>query len=468
MGFNFGSFLAGAAENVVETLKKDEEEAAKAATFGVKALKENYDKVMAENRKLETEVSENIKALRTFDPTATDAQLFAAATNKTYMTMAIEAAKTNPSTFKVADVVKIKEENASPLTATELLKAYTSIPAVSKAARQAEGTAAVVAAADQEASFFTRLRKGAADRAASKAEEQTAKAMGVSIETLRSASEFKRPDAGAGVEFNMAKFQKAKGWDEQEKDAKLAVFKAEKEGDAEALKLARADLLIINSIKESLTSEQQQFANKVADIKNRYMFGTPEERKAAKPDYDRLMADLRAEALAKKVTKDGEGEGKIPALGTLNTFTSAAVARAVAAKHGDLIKSKQLAIVEKADGSVGIDYIGDNDTLRRQILETQSSAAKNALSLYTDAKGLPLNRDVASVMNSYTAIVPSVVRTDGAAPAAGPQPAAPAPTARPTPANAASLRAEAEAAIAKGASRAAVAKRYKEQTGQEF
>jgi hypothetical protein len=155
------------------------------------------------------------------------------------------------------------------------------------------------------------------------------------------------------------------------------------------------------------------------------MFGSPEERKAAKPEYDKLMADIRAEALAKKVTKDGEGEGKIPALGTLNTFTSASVARAVAAKHGDLIKTKQLAIVEKADGSVGIDYIGDNETLRRQILETQATAAKNALSLYTDAQGKPFNRDVASVLNSYTGIVPSVVRTDGGAtPAAGPQPAA--------------------------------------------
>jgi hypothetical protein len=133
--------------------------------------------------------------------------------------------------------------------------------------------------------------------------------------------------------------------------------------------------------------------------------------------------------MAKKVTIDGEDEGKIPALGTLNTFTSAAVARAVAAKHGDLIKTKQLAIVEKADGSVGIDYIGDNETLRRQILETQAGAARNALSLYTDAKGQPFNRDVASVLNSYTSVVPSVVRTDGgAAPAA----AGPQPTTKPT------------------------------------
>jgi hypothetical protein len=155
------------------------------------------------------------------------------------------------------------------------------------------------------------------------------------------------------------------------------------------------------------------------------MFGDAETRKAAKPEYDKLMADIRAEALAKK-TGEGDGEGKIPALGTLNTFTSAAVARAVAAKHGDLIKTKQLAIVEKADGSVGIDYIGDNETLRRQILETQANAAKNALSLYTDAKGQPFNRDVASVMNSYTSVVPSIMR-DGnapATPAATPQPTA--------------------------------------------
>jgi len=416
MGFNFSSFAAGAAEAVVDTLKKDEEEASKVGVFGVKALRENYDKVMADNRKLETEVSDNIKVLRTFDGSATEAELFAAATNKTYMSMAIEAAKSNPSTFKVGDVVKIKEDNASNATAMDMLKAYTQIPAVSAAARQAEGTTV-----DKDTNFFDRIRKGASERAGTRAEEQTAKAMGVSLEKLRAAEGFKRPEFDTGAEFNMGSFQKEKGYDEREKDAKLTLLKAEQSGDVNAINAAKADVMIFGKIKETLTSEQQQFSNKVADIKNRYMFGDAETRKAAKPEYDKLLADVRAEALAKKVTKDGEGEGKIPALGTLNTFTSAAVARAVAAKHGDLIKTKQLAIVEKADGSVGIDYIGDNETLRRQILETQSIAAKNALSLYTDAKGQPFNRDVASVMNSYTSVIPSVVRTDsGAAPAAAP------------------------------------------------
>jgi hypothetical protein len=456
MGFRLSSFISGAAKGAADILEEDESTASKSAAFGVKALKENYDKVQAENRKLETEVSENIKVLRTFDKTATEAELFAAATNKAYMSMAVEAAKSNPATFKVGDVVKIKKDNPSEMTAMDMLKTYTTIPAVSKAARQAEGVTV-----EDDTSFISRLRKDVSSRAASKAEEQTAKAMGVSIEQLRAASGFTRPEMDTGAEFDFTSMQPAKSFNKQEEEAKSKLLEATRKGNPQEASKAEADLLIFKYIKDTLTPEQTQFSNKVADIKNRYMFGDAETRKAAKPEYDKLMADIRAEAMAKKVTKDGEGEGKIPALGTLNTFTSAAVARAVAAKHGDLIKTKQLAIVEKADGSVGIDYIGDNETLRRQILETQASAARNALSLYTDAKGQPFNRDVASVMNSYTSVVPSVVRTDGgAAPAAaGPQPAADIARER-------SLAAAAIAAQPKNAD--AIKATFKQRTGQDY
>jgi hypothetical protein len=369
-------------------------------------------------------VSENIKVLRTFDKTATEAELFAAATNKAYMSMAVEAAKSNPATFKVGDVVKIKKDTPSQMTAMDMLKTYTTIPAVSKAARQAEGVTV-----EDDTNFISRLRKDVSSRAASKAEEQTAKAMGVSIEQLRAASGFTRPEMDTGAEFDFTSMQPAKSFNKQEEEAKSKLLDATRKGDPQEASKAEADLLIFKYIKDTLTPEQTQFSNKVADIKNRYMFGDAETRKAAKPEYDKLMADIRAEAMAKKT---GEGAGtsaseKIPALGTLNTFTSAAVARAVAAKHGDLIKTKQLAIVEKADGSVGIDYIGDNETLRRQILETQANAARNALSLYTDAKGQPFNRDVASVLNSYTSVVPSIMRDSNTAqPAQTTTPTAPA------------------------------------------
>lgn len=205
MGFSFSSFVAGAAENLTETLKEDEKQAAAAASFGVKALKENYDKVQAENRTLETELSKNVKFLKENDPTATEAQLFAAATNKTYMSAVVEAAKTNPGSFRVADVVKIKEDNPSTQTALERIKAYTAIPAVAKSARQAED----VAVTDETKGLFGigALRGRASSAAGSRAEAQTAKAMGISIEQLRAASGYKRPEIDAGAEFDYKALQ---------------------------------------------------------------------------------------------------------------------------------------------------------------------------------------------------------------------------------------------------------------------
>lgn len=243
MGFKFSSFAAGAAEAVVDTLRKDEEEASKVGVYGVKALKENYDKVMAENRKLESEVSENIKALRTFDGNATEAELFAAATNKTYMSMAIEAAKANPATFKVGDIVKIKEDNASNATAMDMLKAYTQIPAVSASARRAEGTV------DKDTNFFAKIRKGAADRAGTRAEEQTAKAMGVSLEKLRAAEGFKRPEFDTGAEFDLTKFQKPKEFKDIKDKAQVDLLAAQESGEPNAVNAATEKIARINTIE---------------------------------------------------------------------------------------------------------------------------------------------------------------------------------------------------------------------------
>ena len=203
MGFKFSSFAAGAAEAVVDTLRKDEEEASKIGVYGVKALKENYDKVQAENRKLEDKLLKNKEILKTFDSTATDAELFAAATNDAYMEMAIKAAESNPASFRVADVVKIKEANPSKQSFEESMKAYTSIPEVSRAARQAEGVDV-----DDKTNFFAKIRKGASERAGSKAEEQTSKAMGVSIDQLRAASGYTRPEITTGAEFDFTSMQK--------------------------------------------------------------------------------------------------------------------------------------------------------------------------------------------------------------------------------------------------------------------
>ena len=132
------------------------------------------------------------------------------------------------------------------------------------------------------------------------------------------------------------------------------------------------------------------------------MNGTPEEKKRADAELARIWELERREAEAKKVRGE-DSEGKVPNLSTLNTFTSAAVGRALAAKYGDLVKSKQLAIIEKPDGSTGFSYVGTDAAVRKGILDLQASAAQSALSLYTDNKGMPINRDVASVLNSFKA-----------------------------------------------------------------
>ena len=302
MGFKFSSFAAGAAEAVVDTLRKDEEEASKVGVFGVKALKENYDKVMAENRKLESEVSDNIKVLRTFDSNATEAELFAAATNKTYMSMAIEAAKANPSTFKVGDVVKIKENNASNLTAMEMLKTYTELPAVSESVRRAEGTL------DTDTNFFAKIRKGASDRAATRAEEQTAKAMGVSIEQLRAASGFKRPEIDTGAEFDLTKFQKSKEFKDIKDNAQVELLKAQESNDPKAINAAAEKVARINTIETMGKVEKKTEAQIQSDLITEIQ---EKQRAGDKQGAATAQALLRQRQILAKAPGDGKKDDDI-------------------------------------------------------------------------------------------------------------------------------------------------------------
>jgi hypothetical protein len=411
------AFLGGAAEGVSSEIEKAEKSAKEEAMLRVKKLSESYEETQKSNRELENSLKAEKDWITTTYSNATPEQIAYLQSSPAAL-QALKKMK-DPTKISLSDVISIASGNESNAVAAERITAMPEVADKVAAAVKSQGRTGF-------GGLIDRIAEGAGETA----ERRFARAMGADIETLKTTKLMQRPTQ-AGT-FDMAAIQPPKTLAEQTDQAQLNLVDALRSGDDTKIDAARTELNNFTKAKESMTPEQTKFANKVADIKNRYMFGTPEERKAAKPEYDKLMSDIRAEALAKKVTKDGDGEGKIPALGTLNTFTSAAVARAVAAKHGDLIKSKQLAIVEKADGSVGIDYIGDNETLRRQILETQSNAARNALSLYTDAKGQPFNRDVASVLNSYTSVVPSVVRQDGgatppAAPAATTTPAAAAP-----------------------------------------
>lgn len=403
------AFLGGAAEGLTEEIGKAEKSAKEDAILRIKKLSENFEKTKEENKTLQNSLKAEEDWIKTTYSNATPEQIAFLQSSPAAL-QALKKMK-DPTRISLSDVIAITSNNESNAVVADRI---TALPEVADKVGNAIKSA-MPAYRSGLGGFIDRIAEGTGDTTA----KRLARATGVDIQTMEALKPLQRPTV-AGT-FDVAALEPPKTLNEQTDQAQLNLVDALRSGDDTKIDAARKELNNFTTAKDSMTAEQTKFANKVADIKNRYMFGTPEQRKAAKPEYDKLMADIKAEALAKK-TGEGAGDSKIPALSTLNTFTSAAVARAVTAKHGDLIKTKQLAIVEKADGSVGIDYVGDNEVLRRQILETQANAARNALSLYTDDKGKPFNRDVASVLNSFTSVVPSVVRQDGGAtpPAATP------------------------------------------------
>ena len=409
----FLSFLGGAARQLTTDIEKAEENAREDAKLGFSALYKRYEENSKANRELTSKMAEDEQWIKTNYESATPEQIAALVGNP----VALEALKKTDDPYKIDlnNYIKIAQGNESPAVQAERIQALPSFVGKIK-----ESMSSKMAPTEGKSPIGS-LIKDFGDTSFESTTNRLAKSQGLSMADLQATSRMARPTTAA--KFDMAALEPVKTLSQQTDQAQLNLVEALRSGDDTKIDAAKTELKNFTTAKEALTAQQTQFANKVADIKNRYMFGDDETRKAAKPEYDKLMSDIRAEAMAKK-TGEGAGEGKIPALSTLNTFTSAAVARAVAAKHGDLIKTKQLAIVEKADGSVGIDYIGDDSEKRRQILETQATAAKNALSLYTDAKGQPFNRDVASVLNSFISVVPSVVRQDGGANPADQQTAA--------------------------------------------
>jgi hypothetical protein len=419
MGFNLTSFGAGFASAATEDMKQARKLAELRGFEAVKNLQANYKTVLEENKKKESELVGNIDLLRSYDPTATETELYAVATKKPVMdaiTGLIKNDGFDAASFKLANFAKVANENTTA-TALERVKELSAFPIV---ARQT--------IADQQKPSGNIL-KDLVDRSSSRAQEtamlEQAKISGIPLERLQAAQAYVRPTPVVSATFDMSKLRPPKSFADQENDARLALLNATKKNDTVGANLAKADVLVFKTIKDSMNSEQTEFSNKVASLKNAAAFGTPDEKVKANKDLDGLFALERREAEAKKVRGD-DGETKIPALSALNTFTTAAVARSLAAKYGDLIKSKQLAVVEKPDGSVSVDYVGTDPTLRREIIATQALAARAALSLYTDSKGQPANRDVATVLNSFTA--PVAVTPEAPAVSA---PAAPAlPTAR--------------------------------------
>lgn len=471
MGFNLSAFGAGFAEAAVEDMQRNRKLAELRGTEAVKSMQLNYKKVIEENKAREGDLVENLNLLKTYDPSATESELYAIATKAPVMnqiTSLIKDKQFDPATFKLSNFVKVAEENVTS-TALDRIKLLSVIPTIAKETIAEE--------IKPSGNIFADMVSRGASKAKEKAMLEQAQAVGIPLEKLRAAQSYIRPSAEVNAVVDMSKLRPAKTFVEQEDASKVAMLNAIKNNDPVAENLARADQFTFKLIKDNMTSEQTKFTEKIVNLKNASLNGTPQEKKAADAELAKVWELERRENEAKKVRGD-DGEGKVPALGTLNTFTSAAVGRAIAGKYGDLVKSKQIAMIEKPDGGVSISYIGTDNAVRNSIMATQTAAAKSALSLYTDRNGQPINRDVASVLNSFTVPAQSQDVTTPAAPAAPTLPRAGGLGSAPAGRNAAPAaapaidvqaeRAKANAAIGRGANAAAVAQRFKQTTGQDL
>jgi hypothetical protein len=445
MDFNFSSFLGGAATAVTDTIEEETKNAKALAAAGVKTMYAGYEQSMKDNRKLRSEIEENINTVRAYKPEATDAQLLAIASSKPVMESFMTAVKDkyfDPKSLDMNVFAKIIGDNqASPGTAAEKVAAAFAIPKI----------ATTVAAAPDSAEtgnflrdLINRKSKNAGDATAA----QTAAALGTTIEQLKGAQSWTKPDFTKGVQFDMSLLKPPLRFDEQIEEAKRKGLEAEKKGDAAGARLASAELLIAKSWKEKTNSDQENFANETARIKHEYqnakdpaqiaaakaaydklvepvrsdaqkladkiavtrnkaIYGTLEEKKAAEPEMKSLLEQERREALAKHVKEPKPAEDKIPAISALASHTSNSVAIAVAARYGNLLKD-DLIVETDAQGNGTFKYVGTDAAKRKEIYNFMAATAASALSPWTDLNGKPLNTNVGAVLNKYVGASGSV------------------------------------------------------------
>jgi hypothetical protein len=269
-----------------------------------------------------------------------------------------------------------------------------------------------------------------------------------------------RPTATATFDFSGIKAPKT--YENLKDEAQVKFVTAKKSGDAKALEEAAVDLAVFQAMEAKVPTEQSKWAEKKAQLASVSVKGGA-EGKAAQTELDKMVGVEAREAQQKSVKPAGEGEGKVPALGTLNSFVAGAGSRAVDMVHGKQL-GKDLSRTQMPDGSIQLQYIGDNAEFAAQVDNTRRAAALKALSLYPAN-----NRDVQSILATYE----PVAAAPTPAPAAPAKPALPviapknAPAAAPKP-TIGQERATALDAIRQGANEKAVKERFKATTGQDL
>jgi hypothetical protein len=456
------AFLGGAAEGLSSEIEKAEKSAKEEAMLRVKKLSESYEETRKSNRELTNELKAEKDWITTTYANATPEQVAYLQSSPAAL-QALKKMK-DPTKISLSDVISIASGNESNAVIADRITAMPEVADKVSAAVKNQYRSGL-------GGFIDRVGEGAGETA----ERRFARAMGADIETLRDTKRLERPTQ-AGT-FDMTKLREPEPFKDIKDQAQVELLTAQESGDLNAINAASEKVARINTIEAMGKVEKKTEAQIQSDL----ITEIQEKQKAGdKQGAATATALLRQRQALSKAPGDGKTDAdKITQANLIQVAT-----RTRATTIEQQLPPGQLITTTDAQGNVTMTL---RDLSQGDLFRKGDAIAANAIiKEMTKPDGTPRSEMHKNAMMSagirfddagkaVKPVVPELPAKGGKTtpPAAAPAPAPagrattqPA-TTRPT-VNVDQARTDANAAIAQGADRAAVAARFKQTTGQEL
>ena len=457
------AFLGGAAEGLSSEIEKAEKSAKEEAMLRVKKLSESYEETRKSNRQLTNELKAEKDWITATYANATPEQVAYLQSSPAAL-QALKKMK-DPTKISLSDVISIASGNESNAVASERITAMPEVAdkvaaAVKKQYRSGLG------------GFVDRIGEGAGETA----ERRFARAMGSDIDTMQTTKLMQRPTQ-AGT-FDMAKTIAPDDFSAIKDQAQVELLNAQESNDPKAINAATEKVARINTIEamgkvEKKTDAQIQ-SDLVTEIQQKQAIGDKQGAATATALLRQRQALMKAPGADGKTDADKISQANLIQVATRTRATTIE----------QQLPPGQLITTTDSQGNVTMTL---RDLSQGDLFRKGDAIAANAIiKEMTKPDGTPRSEMHKNAMMSagirfddagkaVKPVVPELPAKGGKTtpPAAAPAPAPagrattqPA-TTRPT-VNVDQARADANAAIAQGADRAAVAARFKQTTGREL
>tara|TARA_R110000868_G_scaffold196015_3_gene441811 strand:- start:1546 stop:2949 length:1404 start_codon:yes stop_codon:yes gene_type:complete len=467
MAFRLSSFLGGVAKGATDLIEEREKENALQIKESIKNMYHNYAEYRKETDKKKEEIRETVGSLRSFkfaDGPLDEKELIALASDLPTAKSIAEEFRKNPEKLEGLSKSFIKATGNIPegMTFNDYVNQY------GKVAKM-DATEFEQAAAGKQDGFLNKMVYG---NNVTKIRNAAAK-YGVSAEELYNVGAAKGSKSfPALLEVDYAKLKDKPDFKKIESDAQVAMLTARQTGTEEDQAKAAANLGHITFIKEYGDKKDKtqniieaEYANKVIKLQKE---GKPKEAAEMEAELKRWQKLVANPATAAKTDADKISQA--------NLITAAS--RTMVSTMSNYLPPGSFITTSNPDGTTNIEvkdlassdkaakgYVAGREVLIKEMTtngKPRSEMHKNALL----SAGVQFDKDGNAVNPKVNyggeAPAPAAAATQTPRPRGGPM-------ARQTaPVDTAKARSEANAAIANGADRAAVAARFKQQTGQDL